>query len=103
MRAKGTHVSLEETRFRRSPRTLWRTSGSEVLLTETGRDDFDRLSEAGSAIWALLDVPRSPKDIAVIVAEAYGVSPEAILPDVGSLLGALRDRGWVEAATEPDD
>jgi hypothetical protein len=82
--------------FRRSPETLVRNVGSEVLLTAAGHADVDRLSGTAAAVWHVLEVSRPPAEVARLVAEAFGQREQDVLGDVQAFLDELLRRGWVE-------
>jgi len=85
-------------RFRRSPSTLWRSVGDGVVLADPSDEGFEELVGAGSAVWALLDEPRSPREIVSILVDVYAGHPgaDAIERDVSTILEALAERGLVE-------
>src|SRR5204862_5856219 len=80
-------------RYRRLPTLLSRMVGSEVLLGTPGGEDLHALDGTAAAVWTMLDRPGSVEDIANRAATVYGVSPEAITPDVEALLQSLEAQG----------
>ena len=82
--------------YRRSPETLVRNVGREVLLTAAGHADVDRLSGTAAAVWRVLEIPRPPAEVARVVADAFGQRPQDVLGDVEAFLDDLLRRGWVE-------
>jgi hypothetical protein len=84
------------TRYARSTATLWRSVGSETLLTASGRQEVDSLSETATAVWDLLARPRTLDDVVRRLAERYGTPSDTVERDVRALLEQLIARRWVE-------
>jgi hypothetical protein len=84
------------TRYARSVTTLWRSVGSETLLTAAGRQEVDSLSDTATAVWALLARPRTLDEVVRRLSERYGTSRDTVERDVRALLEQLVVRGWVE-------
>jgi hypothetical protein len=89
--------------FMRSPRSLWRNAGSEVLATTREAEEIAQLSPTAAAVWRLLEEPRSVADVVSRLAAEYGEDPERIAPQVSRLLRDLIGRGLVEAVADTDD
>jgi len=84
------------TRYARSVTTLWRSVGSETLLTASGRQEVDSLSDSATAVWGLLARPRTLDEVVRRLSERYGTSRDTVERDVRTLLDQLVARGWVE-------
>ena len=84
------------TRYTRSATTLWRSVGSEALLTAAGRQEVDSLSETATAVWDLLARPRTLDEVVRLLAERYDTPSDTVERDVRALLEQLIARGWVE-------
>lgn len=90
-----------ERRYRRCPSVLFRTLPGEVLLASSRRESVDHLTGPASAIWNLLDSPRTLPSLVGALADAFQASTEQIAEDVEVFLQDLRRREWVEE-TPPD-
>lgn len=84
------------TLYARSAATLWRSVGSETLLTASGRQEVDSLSETATAVWDLLATPRTLDEVVRRLSERYGTPGDTVGRDVRALLEQLMARGWVE-------
>jgi hypothetical protein len=89
--------------FMRSPRSLWRAVGPEVLGATPEGEEIAHFSPTAAAVWGLLEEPRSMADVVSRLAAEYGEDPERIAPQVGRLLRDLVARGLVEAVADADD
>ena len=84
------------TRYARSVTTLWRSVGSETLLTASSRHEVDSLSDSATAVWGLLARPCTLDEVVRRLSERYGTSRDTVERDVRALLDQLVARGWVE-------
>ena len=57
------------------------------------RDEVSALNQTATEIWELCDGTRDVAQVAGVLAERYGVEPALLLPDVATLVEALRARG----------
>jgi hypothetical protein len=95
-------VNIHPARFRHSPGTLYRSVGGDVLVAAPDREDFDLLAGAGSAVWHLLDVPRTLSEIVEMTGEIYGMPATAVAADVEALVDELIGRHLIEEVVEAD-
>jgi hypothetical protein len=89
--------------FTRSPETLFRTVGDEVLLTRAGRHEVDLLSGSAAMTWLLLERTTTLTALLESLAGLYRVAVDDIEEDVGRLLSDLVVRGWVETVGGASD
>ena len=68
-------------------------SGAERLVYNSERDEVSALNQTATEIWDLCDGTRDVAQVAGVLAERYGVEPALLLPDVATLVEALRARG----------
>ena len=68
-------------------------SGTERLVYNSERDEVIALNQTATEIWELCDGTRDVAQVAGVLAERYGVEPALLLPDVATLVEALRARG----------
>jgi hypothetical protein len=87
----------------RSPNTLSRVVGSEILLTAPGRVDVVRLTGTAGAVWELLDTPQTLSSLVDALSRTYRAAPEAMAADVKRLLSQLLEQGWAESVADGDD
>lgn len=92
--------------FRRAPGVLHRSAGTDVLLLIRGHGQRSRalleLAGSGAALWHTLGEPRSARDCAGRLAEAYGVPPATVEHDIAPVLGELADLGALEQVMDPE-
>jgi len=89
-------VSIPQVRYQRSPATLARTVGDDVLLAAAGQEEMELLSGTAGAVWRLLSTPRTRDDISRRLARDFAALPERVEADVERLLQHLEHRGWIE-------
>jgi hypothetical protein len=70
------------------------------MLLPDSSDDVITLAGTGPAVWELLAEWRSSKDLAAILADAFGSSAALVAADLGPLLAELESKGAVEAAAD---
>lgn len=87
---------MTEPRYRRAQGVLFRRYADEILLASVDGEDCEGLAGAAAEVWDLLESPRSVTDLVGALTPLYRASPGIIAGDVTALLGALRDRGFVE-------
>ncbi len=92
--------------FRRAPGVLHRSAGADVLLLIRRRGQQSpallELAGSGAALWHTLAEPRSARDCAGRLAEAYGVPPATVEHDITPVLGELADLGALEQVADPE-
>lgn len=93
---------MTEPRYRRSPRSLWRSVGGDVYLSSAHREQIDLLEGSAGAAWKLLDGPATGRQLTEALATAYAVPADSIESDVNGLLVELEERGWVERLGDED-
>jgi Coenzyme PQQ synthesis protein D (PqqD) len=93
---------VSEVRYRRSPHSLWRCVNGDVFLSRPHRQEIDLLEGTAGAAWKLLDPPVTARQLTEDLAAAYAVPAGSIEGDVGGLLVALEERGWVERLGDED-
>lgn len=84
--------------MRRVPWAVTETVAGETVLLDPVGDRYLKLNATGAALWDLLAEPRTPQDLARMLAERHGIDDELAERDATAFLGALRARGLVEDA-----
>jgi hypothetical protein len=87
-----------ETVVVRSAEPLTARVDDEVVMLDTRQGCYFGLDRTGSAIWDLLDAPRSVDDLCRALVERYEVPPETCRAEVVSFLTELADAGLVEVS-----
>ena len=82
-------MSRESQRYVRSRAVLFRRCGREVLLALPDQPDFRSLSETAGDVWGLLEQPRTTRELAEVLADRYGETPEAVALGVDDLIEEL--------------
>lgn len=81
-------------RYRRNPDAVTREADGHLFLSVGNA--IHELNPAGAALWNLLDLPRSETEMVEIFAAAFPQKARSNLRrDVKSVLGALRDAGYI--------
>jgi PqqD family protein of HPr-rel-A system len=70
----------------------------EVVLYNLRTDQVHVLNATAAAIWELCDGTLTPREIALALADAFGVAESRVLPDVQGMLTEFRSAGLVELA-----
>lgn len=103
-KAAGSIADLTpDARLRRTERWLATPHEDTIIMmhVETGR--FISLNATGSRIWALLETPSTPGEIAAHVAKEFQVTPERAIGDMKPLLSELLQNGALSFAQDPVD
>ncbi len=95
-----------ETRFRQMAGVVCRRVMDEDLLVPIRGELADlqkvfALNAVGSAIWALLEAPRTSADIAAGLAREFEVEADAAQADADTFIRDLLAAGLVEPCQEP--
>lgn len=95
-------MSIRKVRYRRSPATLARTVGDDVLLAAADRDGMKLLSGTAGAVWRLLAAPRTVEELVDRLQHGFAASAATMRADVRDLLRRLEASGWIEQASDAD-
>lgn len=91
-------VELDAVWQRAGPVAL-RNQGGSAFLWVPGRDTVWRLNAVARAVWAMLAMPASARDLAQTLAEVFPDIPHRqVQDDTARLLGALLAEGFVQPA-----
>jgi hypothetical protein len=90
----------ECTIYSRSAAALWRRVGDEVLITDSGSPEVQRLSLPASIAWLLLEEPRTQGELTETLAAEYSAPADEVAEHVAHLLSILGERGWVTRRVE---
>jgi hypothetical protein len=87
-------------------RFVTRRIGKETIIVPVaGRvadlESVYTLNEVGTRVWELLDTPRTPSEIARLVAADYDASEHEVARDVAEFLGVLQESGLIDAGADP--
>jgi hypothetical protein len=66
--------------------------GGEAVLLNTDSGTYYGLNSVGTAIWRLLQQPRSIAELCELVAAEFAVTPERCKPDVIQFVGMLYEQ-----------
>ena len=67
--------------------------GGEAVLLDTDSGTYYGLNAVGTAIWRLLQQPRSIRQLCELVAAEFAVGPDECKPDVLKFVGVLHQHG----------
>jgi hypothetical protein len=85
----------------RSTEPLVATIDDEIVMLDARQGCYFGLDRSGSAIWELLETPRSVTDLCARLVERFEVDPETCRSEVIFFLYELQDAGLVEPAPQP--
>lgn len=74
----------------------------ERVLYRAVSDRLARLDRVGSIVWSVLDGQGTVADLAVDVADAFGVELPTATADLIALLDDLEAQGFLEGSEEPE-
>jgi hypothetical protein len=81
---------------------LSRRVGDEMLLARLEGSGVDRLSVPASALWLLLDRPRTRADLIRALAADFEMGAEEMAEHVDQLIQELESSGWIWRAKDDD-
>lgn len=82
--------------FMRAPTAAVRRIGNSAFLWQAGDHTIWRLNAVGQAVWALLEIPGSAKDLSAILGEVFVQVPAHKLEtDVCSVLALMQELGFI--------
>lgn len=84
-------------RLKRVSGLAWQVVGPLMVVIDLGRGRSLGLNETAGLVWILVD-EQDEAGIAAELERRYVIEPERARRDVQSILGALRERGFVEEA-----
>lgn len=83
--------------YTRRPGIIVKSLEDEVLLIDEVTDSIFNLNQMGTAVWNLLNEPRTIEEIVVVLQAAFpDISPEIIKKDTNRLLERLVDKGLLQ-------
>jgi hypothetical protein len=81
---------------------LTRRVGDEVLLARPEGSGVDRLSVPASALWLLLERPRTRADLIRALAADFEMGVDEMVGHADRLIRELESRGWIATANADD-
>lgn len=88
--------AAEGRRWRRREGTGWRDSLNGLVLMPPGADEPVTVAGSGSAVWSLLDRPRSLAELVRDLAERFDADPTTVREDLEPLLDRLATLGALD-------
>lgn len=86
--------------FMRAPAAAVRRIGNSAFLWQAGDHSIWRLNSVGEAVWALLEIPGSAKELSAILGEVFVEVPAHQLEaDVCKVLTLMQELGFVTPAS----
>jgi hypothetical protein len=77
--------------------------GTDVIVGAPREESLQSLSGTASAVWDLLECPRSYPNLVGTLSHAYSVQADVIASDIKSLLDDLLHLHLIEGVVETDD
>jgi coenzyme PQQ synthesis protein D (PqqD) len=81
---------------------LSRRVGDEVLLARPEGSGVDRLSIPASALWLLLERPRTRADLIRLLGADFEMGAEEMAGHIDRLIRELESSGWIARAKADD-
>lgn len=91
------HMSM----FARAPSALWTELDGQFLLMNIENGAYFEVVGIGSAIWHLLETPRSEAEIVDHVTQRYRVDRDTCARDVRAFLDRLQAVSLIKKGAEP--
>lgn len=86
------------TRWTRKADVVMQEKGQSAFLWQPGTQLIWHLNPLGLAVWTLLEIPGSARDVGMVLSEVFpDQDEERLVADVGALLQALAEARLVEA------
>ena len=79
--------------LRRNPNVLQQDLDGEVLLLLPAGNQVLHLNNSASALWQVLEEPRTLQSASALLAEAYAADPQVVLADLEATVPELVERG----------
>lgn len=76
-------------------KVVWRLISDEAVVLNLESGHYYGLNKTGSIIWQLLALNKTPKEIALKIAEKYEISPKVVSSDVNSAIETFEREGLV--------
>jgi hypothetical protein len=95
--ARAESPALPESRWVRSPDTLWRCANGTLVILPPNAGDPTPLAVSGSAalVWELLATPTTLSDLASVLSELCDTDADTITRDLEPLLDQLNSAAVV--------
>lgn len=93
-------VLTADTLIQRSESQVATVLEGEVVLVNLDEGAYYHLNRVGSAVWDLLESPRTVKSLCNSLIECYAVEPEQCEREVVALLGQLLEAGLIESGAD---
>jgi len=74
----------------------WRQVEGEIVALDLDSSEYLAINRSGTAIWPLLADGATREDLAIHLAQEYGIERSAAEHDVGAFLDVLSERGLLE-------
>jgi len=75
--------------------------GGEAVVLHLESEQYYGLNEVGARIWALLEAPKTVKEIRDALVTEYHIEPERCECEVLALLRELAEEGLIEVSDDP--
>ena len=87
----------------RSPDVVMQRKAESAFLWQPGRHTIWQMNHLALAIWAVLEIPSSAREIGQLLSERFPDQPlDALISDVNALMQALSRQGLIDRAAAPD-
>jgi hypothetical protein len=94
-------VNMPPTSFRlRDNKVAWRRAGDEAVVLDLNRSNYHALNAAGTLLWERLREWATAEQLAGLLVECFGITPEEAAGDVVHFLTECIDVGLLQAAPD---
>ncbi len=94
-------ISGDEGRYGRSPHTAWQTMEDGGVILHLREHMLTATNATGAALWGWLEVPRTSRELSLLLAGEFEVSEEVALRTVLDFLRELQEKELVESTSGP--
>ena len=77
-----------------------RRFNGELVILDLSKGDYFGVNEIGAALWAGLELGKTPREVAIELAPTYDVALDTLLADLISLATLFASRGLVRRAED---
>jgi hypothetical protein len=84
-----------------APDVSWQELDGRIVVFKAATGRAAALNETAAAVWQLADGRRTEADVIEVLGAAYGMSADAIGPDVRLVIDQLRTEGLLLAVPSP--
>ncbi len=83
-------------RLARVEQVLWNVVDGEAVLLNTDSGIYFGLNKTATALWSLLEVPRTADELMNALASTFGMDYSVVATDVGALVSTMLEKHLIQ-------